>query len=132
MSQQPKEKDVPIDQLLALMERAAGTIERLQLENAALNSKLRERADTVKAAEKALQSKEERIRELEEAAGTLREDAEWCRWFRGKYGDSAFFSHIERDYQLAHPKARDEDVSRLEGVIIDETSETKAQDTPVA
>ena len=88
MTQQQGNKDVTLDDLLRIVESAARTIERLQAVNTSLMQQIRD-----------AETKARQLDELEKSEAALREDAEWCRWFKGKYGASTFFSHIEREYQ---------------------------------
>lgn len=78
MAQEEGNKDITLDDLLRVVESAARTIEHLQAANASLTRQLEE---------------------LEKSEAALREDAEWCRWFKNRYGTSTFFAHIEREYQ---------------------------------
>lgn len=107
MTQRPGDKDVSSDLLLAAIERAAAVIERLQRENAALAGRMREYEAAAGSAAEALARRDGRIRELEQSAAALKKDADWCRWFRRRYGDSTFFSHIEREYQSVHADGGD-------------------------
>lgn len=92
-----------LENLLALVEKAVGVIERLQAENEALTMQLR-------LQEAELKQTSRQIGELEHAAAMLRKDAQWCRWFRNRYGGpnfSTFFLHIENEYFAEHPEAKE-------------------------
>jgi chemotaxis regulatin CheY-phosphate phosphatase CheZ len=95
-------KDITLDDLLKIVESAASTIERLQAVNASLIEKIRDVESAAERAAADAEAKSRQMEELEKSEAALREDAEWCRWFRDKYGSSTFFSHIEREYQHAH------------------------------
>ncbi|WP_420475551.1 hypothetical protein [Noviherbaspirillum sp. ST9] len=102
MAQEEGNKNITLDDLLELVESAARTIERLQAVNASLTQQVR---DAETAAQRAVSDAEDKARQLEameKADAALREDAEWCRWFKERYGASTFFSHIEREYQQTH------------------------------
>lgn len=99
MTQQDGNKDVTLDDLLRIVESAARTIERLQAVNATLMQQMRDAESAAQLATADAESKAQQIDELERSEAALREDAEWCRWFKNKYGASTFFSQIEREYQ---------------------------------
>lgn len=91
--------DISLDKLVALVEKAARVVDYLQKENAML-------ADDVKDYQTALQSaamkaamQASRIQSLEIEAESLRQDAQWWRWFHDRYHNSTFFSHIEREFE---------------------------------
>lgn len=92
-------KEITLDDLLRIVDTAANTIERLQAVNASLMRQLRECESAAQEAAEDADSKALQIEELEKSEAVLREDAQWCRWFKNKYGNSTFFSHIEREYQ---------------------------------
>lgn len=102
MTQQDGNKDVTLDDLLRIVESAARTIERLQAVNASLMQQMRDAESAAQQAASDAEIQARQIAALEHSEAALREDAEWCRWFRDKYGASTFFSHIEREYQSAH------------------------------
>lgn len=107
MNHQSRNTEVTLDDLLALVEKAAGAIDRLQAANVALTAELREQTAAAQAAANALEQASMRIEELERTAEALRRDAHWHRWFRGKYSGnnfSTFFAHIENEYQADHPE----------------------------
>ena len=99
MAQQEGNKDVTLDDLLRIVESAARTIERLQAVNTSLMQQIRDAESAAQLATLDAETKARQLDELEKSEAALREDAEWCRWFKGKYGASTFFSHIEREYQ---------------------------------
>ena len=101
MTQEEGNKDITLDDLLRIVDTAAHTIERLQAVNASLMRQMRECESAAQAAAKDSEDKARQIEELEKSEAALREDAQWCRWFKNKYGNSTFFSHIEREYQNA-------------------------------
>jgi len=92
-------KEITLDDLLRIVDTAARTIERLQAVNASLMQQIRECESAVQAAADDADNKARQIEELEKSEAMLREDAEWCRWFKNKYSASTFYSHIEREYQ---------------------------------
>jgi chromosome segregation ATPase len=92
-------KEITLDDLLRIVDTAARTIERLQAVNASLMQQIRECESAAQAAADDADSKARQIDELEKSEAMLREDAEWCRWFKNKYSASTFYSHIEREYQ---------------------------------
>jgi len=100
--QQEDNRDITLDDLLDIVETAARAIERLQAANVSLARQMRECESAAHAATSDAQSKARQIEELEKSEAALRKDAEWCRWFRNKYGASTFFSHIEREYLCDH------------------------------
>jgi hypothetical protein len=99
LAQEEGNKNITLDDLLGLVESAACTIERLQAMNASLMQQIRDAETAAQHAAADAENKAHQIEELEKAEAALREDAEWCRWFKGRYGASTFFSHIEREYQ---------------------------------
>lgn len=112
MNNQSRHTDVTLEDLLALVEKAVGAIERLQNANATLTARLRAQTTATEAATAELEHTALQIEELEHAAAALRKDAQWCRWFRHKYGGanfSSFFWHIEREYLAEHPGENDPD-----------------------
>lgn len=112
MNNQSHNTDVTLEDLLALVEKAVGAIERLQNANATLTEHLRAQTTAAQAATAELEHTALQIEELERAAAALRKDAQWCRWFRNKYGGanfSSFFWHIEREYLAEHPGENDPD-----------------------
>lgn len=113
MTQQEGNKDVTLDDLLRIVESAARTIERLQAVNASLMQQMREAESAAQQAAADAETKARHIEDLEKSEAALREDAEWCRWFKNKYGSSTFFSHIEREYQHTH--RTEEPASRARG-----------------
>lgn len=102
MAQEEGNKDITLDDLLRIVDTAAHTIERLQAVNASLVRQMRECESAAQAASADADNKARQIEELERSEAALREDAEWCRWFKNKYEASTFFSHIEREYQNEH------------------------------
>lgn len=107
MNQKSRDTEVTIEDLLALVEKAVGAIERLQTANAALTAQLRVQKDLASVAATELERTAMQIGELEHAAATLRKDAHWCRWFRSRYGGadfSSFYGHIENEYRREHPE----------------------------
>ena len=101
--EQQDHSEVTLDKLVALTERAAQAIERLQLENAGLAALLEQREMQAAAAQAQLQAQALRIRELEAMHERLSNEAHWCRWFRGKYAESTFYGHIETAYRTDFP-----------------------------
>ena len=99
MVQDAVNKEITLDDLLRIVDTAARTIERLQAVNASLMQQIRECESAAQAAADDADKKAHQIEELEKSEALLREDAEWCRWFKNKYSASTFFSHIEREYQ---------------------------------
>lgn len=107
MNQLPRYDNVTIEDLMALVEKAAGAIERLQAANQKLAAQLRERTNAALDAAAELEKTAMQIEELERAAALLREDAHWCRWFRNRYGGAdfaSFYTHIESEYRREHPE----------------------------
>lgn len=102
MAQEEGNKNITLDDLLGLVESAARTIERLQAVNATLTQQVRDAETAAQHAAADAEHKAQQIEELEKAEASLRNDAEWCRWFKDRYGASTFFSHIEREYQQTH------------------------------
>lgn len=108
MNQLSRDAEVTIEDLLALVEKAVGAIERLQTANAALTAQLRVQKDLASTAAAELERTAMQIGKLEHAAATLRKDAHWCRWFRNRYGGAdfaSFYGHIESEYRREHPEA---------------------------
>ncbi|HEY0844671.1 MAG TPA: hypothetical protein VGE12_04860 [Noviherbaspirillum sp.] len=106
MNQSPRDGDITIEDLLTLVEKAVGAIERLQTANATLTAQLRAQKAAAQTAATELAKTAMQIGELEHAAATLRKDAHWCRWFRSRYGGAdfaSFYGHIESEYRRAHP-----------------------------
>ncbi len=81
LKQKPDDRDVGLDDLVSLVEKAAGAIERMQ-----------EKID----------GQHRHIKELEQAGAELEKEVEWSRWFRRKYGNTIFFSAIEKAYRDDH------------------------------
>jgi cell division protein FtsB len=79
--QASRENGNALDKLVALVEKAGRAIETLQATNAAQAA---------------------RIAELESSIAALKDDAEWSRWFRAKYGASTFYTYIEREHRSEH------------------------------
>ncbi|OWW18653.1 hypothetical protein [Noviherbaspirillum denitrificans] len=102
MTQKESNKDITLDDLLKIVETAACTIERLQAVNASLKQQMRDAETAAQQAAADAESKARQIEELEQSEAVLREDAEWCRWFKNKYGNSTFFNHVEREYLQDH------------------------------
>lgn len=102
LAQEEGNKNITLDDLLGLVESAARTIERLQAVNASLMQQMRDAETAAQRAAADAESKTRQLDELEKNEAALREDAEWCRWFKERYGASTFFSHIEREYQQTH------------------------------
>lgn len=84
LNQQPTRADVTLDDLVAMVEKAARTIESLQ-------SEVRRQAG--------------RIAELEQSEASLRKDAAWTVWFRQKYNNSLFYEAVEKTYLQDHIEA---------------------------
>lgn len=99
LTQREDRRDITLDDLLELVESAARTIERLQAANAVLARQMQACESAADAVASDAESKARQIAELEQSQAALRRDAEWCRWFRNKYGASTFYSHIEREFQ---------------------------------
>lgn len=107
MTQHEHSGDITLEDLLALVEKAVGTIERLQAANANLTERLRVQTAVAQEVTEELVNTAAQIQALEQAASALRKDAEWCRWFKGKYGGanfSTFYWHIEKEYRAEHPE----------------------------
>lgn len=107
MTQQEHSGDITLEDLLALVEKAVGTIERLQAANDTLTERLRRQTAVAQEVTEELVNTATQIQALEQAAAALRKDAEWCRWFKGKYGGanfSTFYWHIEKEYRAEHPE----------------------------
>ena len=102
VTQKEGNKDITLDDLLKIVESAARTIERLQAVNASLRQQMRDAESAAQQAAADAEDKARQIEELEHSEAVLREDAEWCRWFKNKYGNSTFFTHVEREYQQDH------------------------------
>lgn len=102
MTKEEGNKDITLDDLLKVVESAARTIERLQAVNASLMQQVRDCESAAEQAAADAETRSRQVEELEKSEAALREDAEWCRWFKNKYGSSTFFSHIEREYQHTH------------------------------
>lgn len=77
-------REVSLDDLVALVEKAASTISRLQEEVA---------------------RQKRQIRELEQAQEAVRQDVDWSRWFRQKYQNTVYYPVIEKAYFEDHPSA---------------------------
>ncbi|KRB84665.1 hypothetical protein [Noviherbaspirillum sp. Root189] len=77
-------REVSLDDLVALVEKAAATISRLQEEVA---------------------RQKQQIRELEQAQEAVRQDVDWSRWFRQKYQNTVYYPVIEKAYFEDHPSA---------------------------
>jgi endonuclease/exonuclease/phosphatase family metal-dependent hydrolase len=77
-------REVSLDDLVALVEKAAATIIRLQEEVA---------------------RQKQQIRELEQAQEAVRQDVDWSRWFRQKYQNTVYYPVIEKAYFEDHPSA---------------------------
>jgi hypothetical protein len=103
MDQQVEHTEVTLDKLVALVEKAAQTIERLQGANATLATRLEQSNAQIAAAQARLQEQAERIHELQAAHAREASDAHWCRWFRGKYANSTFYVHIQTAYREDFP-----------------------------
>lgn len=102
MAQEDGNKNITLDDLLGLVESAARTIERLQAMNASLMQQIRDAETAAQRAAADAENKARQLEEMEKTEAALRADAEWCRWFKDRYGASTFFSHIEREYQQTH------------------------------
>lgn len=102
MGQDEGNKHITLDDLLELVESAARTIEDLRAVNASLVQQVREAETAAQRAAADAESKAQQLEEREKTDAALREDAEWCRWFKNRYGASTFYSHIEREYQQLH------------------------------
>ena len=77
-------REVSLDDLVALVEKAAATIIRLQEEVA---------------------RQKRQIRELEQAQEAVRHDVDWSRWFRQKYQNTVYYPVIEKAYFEDHPSS---------------------------
>jgi hypothetical protein len=99
--------NITLDDLLGLVETAIRSIERLQTENALLARQLHESEDTANRAAAAANGMAAQMKELERATSALKVDAEWRKWFNDRYGNSTFFTYIEKEYLQAHPRAAD-------------------------
>lgn len=77
-------REVSLDDLVALVEKAAVTISRLQDEVA---------------------RQKRQIRALEQAQEAVREDVDWSRWFRQKYQNTVYYPVIEKAYLEDRPSA---------------------------
>jgi chromosome segregation ATPase len=98
-----------LDALVTLVEKAAAAIAYLQARNEALARQLQERehaageaAAAIMALRSELDAQGSRIAELEASAQALSQDAQWRRWFHGKYSNSLFYSTIENAYLSDH------------------------------
>ena len=105
MTQEEGNKNITLDDLLGLVESAARTIERLRAVNVTLKQQMRDAESAAQRVAADAESKARQLEELKKTTAALREDAEWCRWFKDRYGASTFFSHIEREYQQTHGEA---------------------------
>lgn len=102
MTEQAEATQTNLDRLVQLVDRAAQTIARLQAENIAQRASMAELKAQLQAAQSELEGKAGRIEALEaevQSFAALKADAEWCRWFRRKYGQSTFYTHIENAYR---------------------------------
>ncbi|NEX60531.1 hypothetical protein [Noviherbaspirillum galbum] len=132
MTDEQQRAAMTLEGMVALVEQAARTIERLQTENTALKARLAEIENAAAAAaaiapavaseapvpapaaapvpapaeDEALQARQaeqaQRLQEAEQHIQELRRDAEWFRWFHRKYSDSTFYHHIERIFAAEH------------------------------
>jgi hypothetical protein len=81
LSRKQEANDAILEDLVALVEKAARTIERLQQE---------------------LHLRDDRIADLEKARVNLEKDAYSYRWLQRHYGNSAFFAAMESAFRSAH------------------------------
>lgn len=70
-----------LDDLVALADKAARTIEHLQRE---------------------IQARDSRIAELEHARAELERDAYWSKWFRTQYRDTPLLTAVEAAFDKSH------------------------------
>lgn len=119
MAQEDGNKDVTLDDLLRLVESAARRIECLQAENAALVQQVRDAESAAQQARADAQEKARQLEELEQAEAALRMDAEWSRWFKGRYGESTFYAHIEREYEFTQRGESEAPRSPQSGIVPD-------------
>jgi outer membrane murein-binding lipoprotein Lpp len=89
---------VTLDNLIGLVEKAARIVDYLQKENAMLADDVKDHQAALQAAEMKAARQAAHIHTLESEVEQLRHDAHLWRWFYGKYYNSTFFNHIEREY----------------------------------
>jgi chromosome segregation ATPase len=76
LKQQPRDNNAALDELMALVEKAARAIEQLRAENASLTDEMHRRQMATDAALSALEVREQRIKELEESERALQPAAD--------------------------------------------------------
>ena len=103
---QTDDKDAALDDIVALAEKAALTIENLRAENTALLKEMRECRGTTVSRTSETERLNQRIQELEQAVIALQPDADRYRWMQHKYVDSLFLHHIEQEYRSDHPDSK--------------------------
>ena len=89
---------VTLDNLIGQVEKAARIVDYLQKENAMLADDIKDHQVALQAAETKSVRQAAHIHTLESEVEQLRHDAHLWRWFYGKYHNSTFFNHIEREY----------------------------------
>jgi hypothetical protein len=102
MNEEQRRPNVTLDSMVALVEQAVRTIDRLQKENDALKARLGACESEASAAVAQFNAQSSRLQEVELRMSTLIQDAEWTRWFQRKYSDSTFYNHIERVFAEEH------------------------------
>lgn len=106
MTEQATATKASLDRLVQLVDGAAQTITRLQAENMAQRASMAELQMQLQAVQAQLDGKAARIEALEaeiQGFAVLKADAEWCRWFRRKYGQSTFYTHIQNAHRAENP-----------------------------
>lgn len=98
-----------LDALMTLVEKAAGTIARLQARNEELARRLQDHENAAQEAaasiadlQREVEAQSHRIAELEQTAQSMSKDAQWRHWFQEKYSNSLFYSAIESAYLSEH------------------------------
>jgi FtsZ-binding cell division protein ZapB len=102
MNEEQRRPNVTLDSMVALVEQAVRTIDRLQKENDALKARLGAYEAEANAAAAQFNAQSNRLQEVELRMSALIQDAEWTRWFQRKYSDSTFYNHIERVFAEEH------------------------------
>jgi hypothetical protein len=102
MNEEQRPADVTLDSMVALVEQAVRTIERLQKENTALKARLQAQEAQALSAAAEVHAHAHRLQEAQQRIEALIQDAEWSRWFHRKYSESTFYSHIERIFAAEH------------------------------
>ncbi|GIZ53892.1 hypothetical protein [Noviherbaspirillum aridicola] len=75
-----------LDDLVALADKAARTIDQLQQE---------------------IRARDDRIQALEKARAELERDAYWCRWFKNQYRGTPLLSAVEAAFDKTHASFAD-------------------------